>query len=400
MTISSKMTAAIQSSSWIRRMFEEGAELKAQLGAKNVYDFTLGNPDLEPPDAVKAALLEAVRDTSPGLHGYMPNAGLPAARQALAAHLTGLHKLAFTPDDIIMTCGAAGALNVILKTLLDPWEEVIILAPFFPEYLFYIENHGGVARVVETDNNFLPLIKEVEQAINDHTRAVIINSPNNPTGQVYDEALLQSLGRVLADGSARIGRSIYLINDEPYRRLVYDNLTLPSIFQAYSESLVATSFSKDLSLPGERIGYIALNPQAQARKELAAGMILANRILGYVNAPALIQGVVTKLTETSVDIAPYHRRRELFSRILGEIGYDFIKPKGAFYLFPRSPLADDVAFVQELKKENILAVPGRGFGRPGYFRLAFCVPESTIAGAAPGFARAFDRVKGKKRGHL
>ena len=394
MAIASKMTAAIQSSSWIRRMFEEGAELKARLGTDNVYDFTLGNPDLEPPEAVKSALLEAVRDTRPGLHGYMPNAGFPAARQALAEHLAGLHKITFAPEDIIMTCGAAGALNVILKTLLDPWEEVIILAPFFPEYLFYIENHGGVARVVQTDNNFLPLIKEVEQAINDHTRAVIINSPNNPTGQVYDEAMLQSLGQILAAGSARFGRPIYLINDEPYRRLVYDNVTLPSVFQAYPESLVATSFSKDLSLPGERIGYIAVNPKAQARTELMAGMILANRILGYINAPALMQRVITKLTETSVDIAPYSRRRELFSRILEEIGYDFIKPKGAFYLFPRSPLADDVAFVQELKKENILAVPGRGFGRPGYFRLAFCVPESTIAGAAPGLARAFFRVSG------
>ena len=293
-----------------------------------------------------------------------------------------------------MTCGAAGALNVILKALLDPWEEVIILAPFFPEYLFYIENHGGVARVVETDTNFLPVIKGVEQAINDHTRAVIINSPNNPTGQVYDEAMLRSLGQVLAAGSARFGRPIYLINDEPYRRLVYDNVTLPSVFQAYPESLVATSFSKDLSLPGERIGYIALNPQAQGRSELMGGMILANRILGYVNAPALMQRVVARLAETVVDITPYWRRRELFCRILGEIGYDFIKPKGAFYLFPRSPIADDVAFVQELKKEHILAVPGRGFGRPGYFRLAFCTPESTITEAAPGFARAFARVSG------
>ena len=261
MTIATRMTAAMQSASWIRRMFEEGAELKARLGAENVYDFTLGNPDLEPPEAFKQALLKAVQDTSPRLHGYMPNAGLPATRQALAAHLSTLHGLAFGPEDLIMTCGAAGALNVILKTLLDPWEEVIILAPFFPEYLFYIENHGGVARVVETDRNFLPVIEAVEQAINDHTRAVIINSPNNPTGQVYDEAVLQALGQVLARGSSRFGRPIYLINDEPYRRLVYDDLTLPSIFQAYPESLVATSFSKDLSLPGERIGYIAISPQ-------------------------------------------------------------------------------------------------------------------------------------------
>lgn len=392
MTIASKMTAAIQSSSWIRRMFEEGAELKARLGAECVYDFTLGNPDLEPPEAFKTALLEAVQDSGPGLHAYMPNAGLPAARQAMATHLSRLHDLSFAPDNIIMTCGAAGGLNVILKALLDPWEEVIILAPFFPEYLFYIENHGGVARVVQTDRDFLPLVQEVELAINDHTRAVIINSPNNPTGQIYDEAMLYSLGQVLAAGSARFGRPIYLINDEPYRRLVYDDIALPSVFHAYPNSLVATSFSKDLSLPGERLGYVAIHPEAQANAELSAAMTLANRILGFVNAPALMQRVVAKLTEVSVDLAPYSRRRELFSRILSEIGYDFIKPKGAFYFFPRSPLADDVAFVQELKQENILAVPGRGFGRPGYFRLAFCVPESRIAGAAPGFARAFFRV--------
>jgi aspartate aminotransferase len=375
-------------------MFEEGAELKARVGADQVYDFTLGNPDLEPPEAVKTALLEVVREEGPGLHSYMPNAGFLTTRRAVAEHLRDMHHLPFGPDDVIMTCGAAGALNVILKALLDPWEEVIILAPFFPEYLFYIENHGGMARVVETDSQFLPVVAAVAAAINDHTRAVILNSPNNPTGQVYDGALLRSLGEVLAKGSARFGRPIYLINDEPYRRLVYDGLSLPSIFQAYPETLVATSFSKDLSLPGERIGYVALNPGAQGRGEMMGAMILANRILGYVNAPALMQRVVATLTETTVDITPYVRRRELFCRILAKIGYDFIKPKGAFYLFPKSPLPDDVAFVQELKQENILAVPGRGFGRPGYFRLAFCVPESTIASAAPGFARVFSRVAG------
>ncbi|MBM4287768.1 MAG: pyridoxal phosphate-dependent aminotransferase [Deltaproteobacteria bacterium] len=394
MTIASKMSAAMQSSSWIRRMFEEGAELKARLGAENVYDFTLGNPDLEPPLAVKETLREILQDPQTGAHGYMPNAGLPATRRAISDYLAGVHSLPFQPDDIIMTCGAAGALNVILKALLDPWEEVIVLAPFFPEYLFYIENHGGVARVVETDDQFQPNLKSLEQAINDHTRAVIINSPNNPTGQVYDEACLRSLGELLAAQSTFYGRTIYLINDEPYRRLVFDGLTLPSIFQAYPDTLLATSFSKDLSLPGERIGYLAVSPQSRGRQELVAGMILANRILGFVNAPALMQRLVAKMPEISVDISPYARRRELFGRILSEAGYDFVKPKGAFYLFPQSPLADDVEFVQELKKENILAVPGRGFGRPGYFRLAFCVPESTIAASAPGFARACSRVTG------
>lgn len=392
MTIASKMAAAIQSSSWIRRMFEEGAELKARLGADHVYDFTLGNPDLEPPGEVKAALLAALQDSRPGVHGYMPNAGLLGTRQAVAGHLSQVHSLPVSADEIIMTCGAAGALNIILKALLDPWEEVIILAPFFPEYLFYIENHGGVARVVETDGAFLPVVDWVAEAINDHTRAVIINSPNNPTGQVYEEAHLRALGEVLAAKSAQFGRPIYLINDEPYRRLVYDGAALPSVFQAYPDSLVATSFSKDLSLPGERLGYVAVNPKCPSRAELMGAMILANRILGYVNAPALLQRAAAQVTHISVDITPYARRREMFCRLLSECGYDFVKPRGAFYIFPRSPLTDDVAFIQELKQENILAVPGRGFGRPGYFRLAFCVPESTIEGAAAGFARAFNRA--------
>ncbi len=394
MKIATRMAAAIESSSWIRRMFEEGAALKARLGAENVFDFTLGNPDLEPPAAFKEALLAAVQDLRPGVHGYMPNAGLPAARQAVAEYLGRVHGLPCTADDIIMTCGAAGALNVILKAILDPWDEVIILAPFFPEYLFYVENHGGVVRVVETDQDFLPVVSRIEEAINDHTRAVIINSPNNPTGQVYDAALLQALGEMLAAQSQRFGRPIYLINDEPYRQLVYEGVTIPSVFQLYPDSLIATSFSKDLSIPGERLGYVAVNPQASGRRELLAAMILANRILGYVNAPALLQRAIIPLLGTSVDISPYVRRRELFCRLLADSGYEFMRPKGAFYLFPRSPLDDDVAFVQALKKEHILAVPGRGFGRPGYFRLAFCVPESTIIAAAPGFARVRAQARG------
>ncbi|WP_449244898.1 pyridoxal phosphate-dependent aminotransferase [Desulfobacca acetoxidans] len=392
MAIADKMTAAMQSSSWIRRMFEEGAELKARLGADKIYDFTLGNPDLEPPDALKAALLEVVQDSRPGRHSYMSNAGFLETRQVLAAHLSREHPLSFSPDDIIMTCGAAGALNVILKALLNPGEEVIILAPFFPEYIFYIDNHGGTPRVVETDALFQLDLNRLEEAINTQTRAVIINSPNNPTGQIYEAARLNALGKLLTAHSKKHGRPIYLINDEPYRRLTYDGISVPSIFQAYPNSLVATSFSKDLSLPGERIGYLAVSPQAQGRQELLAGLILANRILGYVNAPALMQRLVAKMAGVTVDLTPYVRRRELFCQILADAGYDLVKPQGAFYLFPRSPLTDDIAFVAELKKENILAVPGRGFGRGGYFRLAFCTPESVISAAAAGFARARARV--------
>ncbi len=388
MTISSKMAAAMQSSSWIRRMFEEGAELKARLGEEAVCDFTLGNPDLEPPEAVKAALAAVSRDPGTGLHAYMPNAGLPQTRRAVADYLTAEHGLVFAPETVVMTCGAAGALNIILKSLLDPWEEVVIFAPYFPEYLFYIENHGGAARVVETDAEFQIDPAALEAALTPQTKAVLINTPNNPTGQVYDQDRLEAVAAVLAAASAKNGRPIYLINDEPYRRLVYDGRRLPNLFALYPDTILATSFSKDLSLPGERVGYAAVSPRAQYRQELMGALILANRILGFVNAPALFQRVVADQIRTAVDITPYARRRELFYRILREAGYEVVKPRGAFYFFPRSPQEDDVAFVQRLKQENILAVPGRGFGRAGYFRLAFCVPEAVIERAAAGLARA------------
>lgn len=388
MSVSVRIKAALENSSWIRRMFEEGAELKARLGPDKVCDFTLGNPDLEPPPRFKEELIAAAQDPRPGLHAYMTNAGLPQVRRALAHHLSQLHRMDFQADDLIMTCGAAGALNVILKALLDPGDEVVIFAPYFPDYLFYADNHGGVPRVVETDEAFQLDLSRLEAALSSRTRAVLINSPNNPTGQVYDEASLKELGRVLSQHRERHGRPVYLVMDEPYRRLVYDGLALPSIFEAYPHTLLATSFSKDLSIPGERLGYAAVSPRATGRGELAAGMVLANRILGFVNAPALMQRVVGRLTEVSVDIAPYAKRRELFCELLTQAGYDFIKPQGAFYLFPQAPGGDDLAFVARLKEENILAVPGRGFGRPGYFRLAFCVPETVITRAAPGFARA------------
>jgi aspartate aminotransferase len=392
MPIASRIRVAMQNSSWIRRMFEEGAELKAKLGAANVYDFTLGNPDLEPPARFKDELRAAAADSRPGLHAYMPNSGLLATRQALAAHLSRVHHLDFKTDDLVVTCGASGALNVILKTLLDPGDEVVVFAPFFPEYLFYADNHGGVARVVETDESFQLDLEALAAALSPRTRAVIVNSPNNPTGQVYGEASLKELGRFLTHHAGRHGRPVYLVADEPYRRLVYDGLDLPSIFATYPNTLLATSFSKDLSIPGERLGYAAVSPRAAGRGELCAGLVLANRILGFVNAPALMQRVVAPLTEVSVDLAPYARRRELFCRVLEEAGYAFLKPQGAFYLFPQAPGGDDLAFVQDLKKEDILAVPGRGFGRPGYFRLAFCVPETAIEAAAPGFARARERL--------
>ncbi|HEY9073485.1 MAG TPA: pyridoxal phosphate-dependent aminotransferase, partial [Desulfobaccales bacterium] len=334
MPISSRIKTAMAGASWIRRMFEEGAELKAKLGAHQVFDFTLGNPDLEPPPQFKEQLLAAVKNPTPGLHAYMANAGIVSTRHALAQHLSRVHHLEFKTEDVIMTVGAAGALNIILKTLLDPGDEVIAFAPYFVEYLPYIDNHGGVAKVVETDESFQLDLNRLEQALNPRTRAVIINSPNNPTGQVYEAAALKELGRMLTHHTGRHGRPVYLVADEPYRRIIYDGLELPSIFAAYPDTLLATSFSKDLSIPGERLGYAAVSPRAAGRGELFAGLVLANRILGFVNAPALMQRVVARLTEVSVDIAPYTRRRDLFCAVLERAGYDFLKPRGAFYLFP------------------------------------------------------------------
>jgi aspartate aminotransferase len=394
MAISSRIRTAIQNSSWIRRMFEEGAELKARLGPDRVFDFTLGNPDLEPPPRFREELIKAAQDPRPGLHVYMPNAGFLASRQALAGRLSRLHGLAFTAQDLILTCGASGGLNIILKALLDPGDEVVILAPYFPEYLFYVDNHGGVARVAETDENFQPDLEGLAGALTPRTRAVIINSPNNPTGQIYAAATLKELGRLLARHADRHGRPVYLVGDEPYRHLVYDGAEVPSIFGVYPDTLLATSFSKDLSIPGERLGYVAVSPKAAGRGELEGALVLANRILGFVNAPALMQRVVAQLPDVSLDITPYARRRQLFCDLLARAGYEFLKPKGAFYLFPKAPGGDDLSFVARLKKENILAVPGRGFGRAGYFRLAFCVSEQVIAAAAPGFARAREKITG------
>jgi aspartate aminotransferase len=388
MSVSQKIKAILERASWIRRMFEEGAELKARLGADQVYDFTLGNPDLEPPPRFKEALVEVARDPRPGLHGYMHNAGLLETRQALAGHLSSMYLLDFSPEDLVLTCGAAGALNVILKTLLDPGDEVVIFAPYFPEYLFYADNHGGSAVVVETDATFQLDLEAFKKALSPRTKAVLINSPNNPTGQVYPAPALLELGHLLKKHGEQVGRVIYLIADEPYSRILFDGLELPNIFSVYHHTILATSFSKDLSIPGERLGLVAVDPQAAHRDELMAGFILTNRILGFVNAPALMQRVVAKVPGLSVDFTPYNRRRDLFAQILREAGYRFQQPQGAFYFFPEAPGGDDLAFVNRLKQENILAVPGRGFGRAGYFRLVFCVPEAVIERAAPGFLRA------------
>ena len=374
-------------------MFEEGARLKAKHGAENVFDFSLGNPNLEPPDEFKAALREVAMTSETGIHGYMPNTGYPIVCKAVAAYLSKEQQVPVTANEVIMTCGAAGALNVILKALLDPGDEIITPVPGFVEYGFYAGNHGGVLKTVPTKPDFGLDLDAVSAAITSRTKAVLINSPNNPTGRIYSQQSLKKLGRLLQDKGMEFDRTLYLISDEPYRKIVFDGFEVPSIFDCYQESIIASSYSKSISLAGERIGFLAVNPRAVYKKDLLGAMALANRILGFVNAPALMQRVVASIQEASVDISAYTRRRDLLCDGLADCGYEFIKPPGAFYLFPKTPVPDDVQFVQALQEELILTVPGSGFGGPGYFRIAFCVDDTTIINAMSGFRRVMKKYK-------
>jgi len=383
MTIAKKIEESIKRSSWIRKMFEEGARLKAQHGADKVFDFSLGNPNLPPPETFRRVLKEVAEDERAGVHAYMPNTGLAETRRAVAAFLAKEQGAALSADDVVMTCGAAGALNVILKAVLDPGDEVITPAPFFVEYGFYADNHGGVLKTVPTHEDFTLDLAAIEAAVTEKTKVVLINSPNNPTGQVYSAESLAALGKILTEKGKAFGRTIYLVSDEPYRKIVFDGIEVPSIFSAYPESILVTSYSKDISIPGERLGFIAVSPEAGYKAELLGALALANRILGFVNAPALMQRVVARIQGETVDVSAYARKRDLLCDGLAECGYDFVRPPGAFYLFPRSPTADDVAFVQTLQEELILVVPGSGFGGPGHFRISYCVEDDVIQGAMP-----------------
>ncbi len=393
MPVSKKIQDSIERSSWIRKMFEEGSARKAKFGAENVFDFSLGNPNLEPPAKFQQVLLGLAQSPESGLHAYMANAGLPETRQAVAEYLGRHNRATFTAEDVVMTVGAGGALNVVLKTILNPGEEVIIPGPYFVEYDFYLDNHQGVPRMVRTKPDFSLDFGAIAEAITEQTRAVLINSPNNPTGNVYDQQEIAHLAELLVESSARLGRTIYLISDEPYRRIIYDGISVPSIFDAYQESFVVTSFSKDLSLPGERIGYAAVHPAMTNKGIIFAGMVLCNRILGYVNAPVIMQRVIPDLLEERVDVSLYKHKRDLLCDGLASCGYEITKPAGAFYLFPPTPIADDVAFVSALQEENILTVPGSGFGGPGHFRIAYCVEDRVIEKALPGFERAIKKFR-------
>jgi aspartate aminotransferase len=396
MAIAMKIASHISKSSWIRKMFEEGERLRQEFGAEKIYDFTLGNPDTEPPEAFQRELLELARNPLPGMHRYMNNAGYVETRSAVAAKLTKDSNVDVTAGHIIMTCGAGGALNVVLKTSLNPGEEVIILAPFFVEYKFYIDNHGGVPVEVWTNHETFQLdIDAIKNAITSRTRAILICSPNNPTGVIYPEESLRQLGAVLKKIHKDNGHLIYVISDEPYARIAFDGKHVPNIFPLVESSIIVTSHSKDLALPGERIGYLAANPRMDTALQFMEGAVFSNRVLGFVNAPALMQRLVAKLQDESVDVAEYQAKRDLLVSELTAMGFSMVTPDGAFYLFPTSPIADDVEFVKLAQKHHILLVPGAGFGAPGFFRIAYCVDKRIIERSLPAW-RALAKEVGLK----
>ncbi len=392
MPVSEKIVEFSKKSSWIRKMFEEGARLKKEHGPQNVFDFSLGNPNLDPIRTVKDAIVEAAKDDTSGVHAYMANAGLPATRAAVARKIREDEGIDIDESHIVMTVGAGGALNVIFKTIFNPGDEVIVPKPYFVEYTFCADNHGGRAVLVPTLDDFSLDLAAIESAITPKTAAVLINSPNNPTGKVYSQRDVTALGKLLEKRSADTGRAILLVSDEPYRGITYDGVLVPSILKAYANSMVATSFSKDLSIPGERLGYIAMNPNASDAAATMDGLVLSNRILGFVNAPALMQRAVRTVLRDIVDVSVYQRRRDRLYQALTGFGYECVKPEGAFYLFPKSPLADDVEFVGRLQKKLVLTVPGTGFGGPGYFRIAYCVSDETIEGSLKGFEEAIKEL--------
>lgn len=384
--ISQKVVQNLSNSSWIRAMFEEGEKLRKIHGSDKVYDFTLGNPDPEPPASVKESLKKLVLEDKPGLHRYMNNAGFADVRQKVADNINKETGMSLSPQHIIMTCGAAGGLNVVLKTILNPDDEVIIFAPYFAEYIFYAGNHGGKIVVVPPKkDSFEPDLNALHKSINKNTKAVIINSPNNPSGYIYSEETLKSISSLLEAKEEELQTNIYVISDEPYSKLVYDDVNVPSVLNIFKKSFIVNSFSKSLALPGERIGYIAVNPQVPDIDLTIEALIFCNRTLGYVNAPAIFQKAIADSLDEAVDVEVYKQRRDMIYDNLIKLGFSCIKPQGAFYLFPKSPIEDDVGFIKHALKYNLLLVPGKGFGCPGYFRISYCVSLETIKNSLPAF---------------
>jgi len=386
----------IETQSWIRRMFEAASELKSRYGEENVFDFSLGNPDVPPPQNVQAALRKiADQIDQPLALGYCPNAGRPDVREALAQKVSEEQGLTVPAQNILITNGAAGALNALFRTILEPGDEVLGFAPYFVEYGFYAGNYGGMFRAINTSpDTFVPDPQALEKGITEKTRALIINSPNNPTGQVYSLEQLESIAAVLIRKSKEYNRPIFLVSDEPYRFLTYDGVKVPALLPMYPYSIVANSFSKSLSMAGARIGYLAAQPEMPKVGTLMAGLTLSNRILGFVNAPIISQMIVKEALNAGVDVSIYKERRNAMAKLLTDAGLEYDMPKGAFYFFPKVPEGfNDQQFVDALRQENIIAVPGKGFGTPGYVRLSYCVDKKIIENAAEAFDRVMQKVK-------
>jgi len=395
--ISNKMTELVAGSSVIRAMFEEGKRLAGLYGAENVFDFSLGNPSVEPPVEIKQAIVEVLQEDRPNLiHGYMNNSGFEDVRAAIASSINMKNNTEFTYNNIVMTVGAAGGLNVILKTFLNPGDEVIVFAPFFGEYRNYVSNFDGKIVIVPPNlENFQINMEAFTDLITDQTKAVIINSPNNPTGVVYSEETIKELSDILNKKQEELGNPIYLISDEPYRELVYDNIEVPYLTKYYHNTVVAYSYSKSLSLPGERIGYLVIPNELSGYNEVIAAANVATRILGFVNAPSLIQRAVAKCLDLQVDTSIYNDNRELLYNNLTEYGFECVKPEGAFYLFVKCLEEDDKAFTAKAKEFNLLLVPGSAFGCPGYCRIAYCVNNDMIKRALPKFKELSKVYEGK-----
>ena len=390
--VSKKIQNFLEQGSEIRKMFEEGAILKQKYGSENVFDLSLGNPIMEPPEEFYFALQNIANTRPKGIHRYMSNSGYQFTRKSISENLGIETEIEFPENNIIMTCGAGGALNVVLKTLLNDGDNVVILNPYFVEYRFYIDNHNGESFVVDCDDNFYPNIKELKNTITVKTKAIIINSPNNPTGVIYPPEVIQDIVNVIHEKEKELNIHIFIISDEPYRKIIYDKKEYPFLYKFHDRTIIATSHSKDLGLAGERIGYIAVNPLLNESENLIDAMIFCNRTLGFVNAPALMQNIIGNLQNITVDITEYTRKRDFLFNALSKIGYDVKMPEGAFYMFPKSPLTNDRDFTQLLKNHNVLVVPGSAFGKQGYFRISYCVTEEELKGSINGFEAAFQEV--------
>ena len=393
--ISNKMKTMVSNSSVIRAMFEEGKRLSEIYGEENVFDYSIGNPNIEAPSEIKDIIIKILNEENPNkLHGYMNNSGYEDVREGIAENINVKYNTKLNYENIVMTCGAAGGLNIILKSILNPGDEVIIFAPFFGEYINYVNNFDGKIKIISADTkSFQPNLKELEKEITSKTKAIIINSPNNPSGVIYNENTIIKMSKILKMKEEELGSQIYLVSDEPYREIIYDNAKVPCILNYYDNSFIGYSYSKSLSLPGERIGYVVVNSKIKDFKEMVASLNIANRILGFVNAPSLFQRVIKESLNLEVDSNIYKKNRDLLYNHLIQIGFECMKPEGTFYLFPKSPIDNDVRFCEDAKKFNILAVPGSTFGCPGYFRLSYCISYEKIEKSLKAFDNLMNLYK-------